>query len=163
VTTIAYRSGILVADSRATTDDIITGSNHKKLYELADGGCLAFTGTIETAMVLIDWMIAAAQVGDIVGRSTQPKLEDDARVIHLRPDSTVWITINDHWVQCYGEYHAWGSGMAPALGCLAAGLDPVAAVVAACKVDVWSGGTPQVFALPEAAGRLKEMMKGIPG
>lgn len=144
MTTIAYRDGVLAADRRACVGSRIASDSVTKLFPLADGSCLAACGVLEKAMAFIDWL-KAKTAGEQVGG--MPEIENQADIVHLRADGTLWIMENNHPWRLDTEFCAWGSGAEAALGALHAGLSAGEAVEIAQQVDIYSGGGVSVFTL----------------
>lgn len=129
MTTVAYRDGILAADSRGTCAGWVQPGKETKLFRLQDGRAAGVTGQWAIAKRLLDWIES--------DRSTaQP--EGDARVIVV--GKRIEVFEDGHSYIENAKFMAWGSGMPPALGALHAGASAVEAVRIASLVDTLSGG-----------------------
>lgn len=131
MTTIAYRDGILAADSRTTRGEVLLPGAQKKLFRLPDGSIAGTTGAIAQGLRYIDWLANP-------GIAPAPSL--DGTVIHVMLDGTVRYTFGAGWITMDGLFEAWGSGLPAALGALHAGASALDAVKIAGLVDVYTGG-----------------------
>lgn len=132
MTTIAYRDGVVAADTRSTRGGFILPGSSPKLFRMLDGGVAAVTGDYAPGVSFIEWLKAP-------DGKPEPSL-GEATVIRFRADRTITI------YECDGSYAetapfcAWGSGMTPALAALHAGLSAADAVKIAMLIDPYSGG-----------------------
>lgn len=135
MTTIAYKDGIVAADSRCTEGDHIMPGKARKLYELPDGSIYTFTGSVAHGMA----MLAALTSGK---KKKTPKWElGDTIAVIIRPNGKVLIFEGEGvWFEQTGKMAAWGSGEAYAYGAMEAGADAAKAVRIAIKHDAGSGG-----------------------
>ncbi len=138
MTTIAYRDGVLAADTRATSGDVIVGSSALKIAKRGRVMAAA-SGTSAYARRFMDWFRSGMK-GD-----PPPSIDpndhdtfcwgllvtgDDRRVLLQQPG----------WIVERGPYFAMGSGRDFALGAMAHGASAEEAVRAAIAHDVYSGG-----------------------
>jgi len=142
MTVIAYRAGVLAADSRATYDD--TGITRcTKIFRKA-GDIIGVSGEDDGAMMLfVDWYGTGRAKPDILVMG-----EADIGILVLTSKGLLRF---DKW--CRGErvagrYYAIGSGAYAAMGAMHAGASARRAVEIACRVDPQCG-------LPVASMRLK--------
>ena len=145
MTTIAYRGGIIAADSRATYTSEAAGSRvHacKKLFRKRVGEgrkahdvIIATAGETSPGMVFVDWYGTGKPVPELF--------------LHLGGDFTCLVLtprgLFEYDVYCRGEpieeeFYAIGSGAKAALGAMHAGKSAVEAVRIACRIDPYSGG-----------------------
>lgn len=131
MTTIVYRNGVLAADSQTTRNGSICAGEVDKVHVLEDGRLAAFSGEVGAGSNFL----RALKAGDDL-----PDLAGDAIVVVVQKDGTVHVHQDDLWFAETGEFFAWGTGLAPALGALHVGATAEEAVAAACKVDPNSGG-----------------------
>jgi len=127
VTVIAFRQGILSADSGVSDDIIICGAK-QKVVRRKDGALAAAAGDIHSIDSFFRWFQANFKRG-------QPEiLSDDFDAIVVRPDGSVTF-YNQHLVpaQMDGEYFALGTGGDVALGAMAHGASAIDAVRAGIK------------------------------
>lgn len=142
MTTIAYRDGILAADSRTSIQTEAGGSRFfkcEKLYRVLRGGVLnivGLAGESASGLVFLDWY----QSGD---KETPEKLitgEADFTALVLNRSGLFEF---DKWCRgekILGRFYAVGSGAKAALGALHMGANARTAVRIACKVDPYSAG-----------------------
>jgi len=103
------------------------------LRRLADGRLAASCGLHAAGLCYIDWLEAS---GD---KDKRPKLPETT-VIVIELDGKVRVHEENGDYTVTGPYHAWGSGLAPALGALMMGADAVRAVEIAGEIDPYSAG-----------------------
>lgn len=145
MTTIAYRSGVVAADTRAsygsglspeTCHKITLGKTHPVIY--------AIVGDVKTAQAAVreleitkvaPWDGGDTEDLDIDAGTDVYVFHADGRIIGFE-DSHVWREID-------AEFLAFGSGRPAALGALHMGADPVEAVRIAALVDPATGGRIQ--------------------
>jgi len=142
VTTIAYRDGVLAADSRVTSDNIITGSSTRKIVKR--GPVLAATcGTAAMGREFLCW----------VERGCPGDMPD---IVHKRDSGwSCWAFLSTPLgnfllqepglVRVHGDYFAMGSGRELALGAMAYGASAEQAVAAAIMHDNNSGGPVHIL------------------
>lgn len=141
MTTIAFRAGIMAADSQCTGSDIRRGEVDK-LWRLDDGGVFAMAGASGLSAVIAEWLSKGAALGD------RPKLPDglDVHGIYAATDGRVAILSNDlvlQWVDA--PFHALGSGNEIAMGAMAMGATAEQAVACAARFDVFTGGPVRIM------------------
>lgn len=138
MTTIAYRDGVLAADSRAYSGDKTPIGSKTKIHRLADGSLLGVsTRDVGGDAVIRAWVEAgcpAPQSGDL-----RPSEFDALRIM---PTGEVYYACgNLAWTgPLSAEYFAIGSGDQFALGAMAMGATAEEAVQAAIGLDPWSSG-----------------------
>ena len=144
MTTIAYRDGILAADSRVTYGEHQTARIHtcKKLFrKRVTQGKKSFDVIIATAgesspgLVFVDWYGSGKPVPDLFLH-----LGGDFLCLVLTPSG-----LFEYDVYCRGEevsddFYAIGSGAGPALGAMHCGKSAVEAVRIAARIDPYTGG-----------------------
>jgi len=130
MTTVAYRNGVLAADSLATSNDTVTG-HAAKLKRLVDGRLAAMLGRTGAAQRLLAW-IEAGQQGD------QP--DGDASVVIIDQDGASYYDDGVHERCSAAPFKAWGTGGCLAIGAMAAGASAEEAVRIACEWDIYTGG-----------------------
>lgn len=130
MSTIAYRNGILAADTQVTHNDtIVFGMN--KLYQLKCGSWFGFTGRGDQLHVWQEWVEAGMP---------PTAVELDVSILLVRRKQ-LWLFGGCLPPMRVKEpYHAVGSGAVFALAAMDAGADAVQAVRIACKRDIYSGG-----------------------
>lgn len=152
MTTIAFRDGVMAADTRVTKggfDGIpfaITPERATKLFRLADGSIAATSGLFEAALPWLERAIAGgldAVAGIDIGLETgiltaTPGHKDEFGGQALR----MWGSAGSFVLhQTIGTgFYSMGSGKAAALGALYAGATAVGAVTIAAMIDPFTGG-----------------------
>jgi ATP-dependent protease HslVU (ClpYQ) peptidase subunit len=132
VTTLVYRAGVLAADSRTTTGDVIEPGAWPKIGRLKDGRAWGYCGCTTSAMTFVRVLDAG---GD--------EKCGEATVVVIGDTIEVFDDGGSYLVPPAAPFMAWGSGRAAALGALYVGASAHDAVVAACQVDTGSGGPVQ--------------------
>lgn len=138
MTTIAYRAGVLAADSRVTSGDTVVTDSHRKLHRLRDGRILGWAGSVEDAERLVHALRK---------KKDMPSLGNISALM-VQPDGTVWLYEGNLWVkQARQAYYAEGSGSGYALAAMDAGATAKRAVQIAIKRDPSSGGRANTLRL----------------
>jgi ATP-dependent HslUV protease subunit HslV len=138
LTTIAYRDGVLAADSLVTTNthrDGIVVKITKRGPFLA-----AACGSWPTCLRFLDWFRAGMPIERAPDMSGG---DDDKRGAcgHIfMPDHLVLTASASGWSRRRAEYYATGTGADYAYGAMAMGASAEDAVRAALKFDTTSGG-----------------------
>jgi ATP-dependent protease HslVU (ClpYQ) peptidase subunit len=124
VTTLAYRNGIMAADS-TIWEDGCRAYSAKKIRRLSDGSLVGFAGNYDDVGDVIDWLEAGAK-----GPKPRTDLLD---ALVVRPNGKVFrlVQVSKRLLPAEGPYFAIGMGMQAALGAMFAGADPRTAVMAA--------------------------------
>lgn len=136
MTTIAYRDGVLAADTLHSSDGIVI-SHRSKLEVLENGGWLATKGCSGFGRALRQWL-EGGRIGD------QPKGDGGGILVH--PDGALEAFEDGFCEHLEGApYFAFGSGQQIALGAMFAGATAEQAIAAAINHDVYTGG--EVIAL----------------
>ncbi len=126
MTIIAYRAGVMAADT-CVTDSFIT--NGVKLYK-KQGHIIGFCGEVAQALVFVDWFFNQK-------KNRKPDLASETgwEAMVLNKDGvTTWdrslrpIPMDDH-------FYAVGSGSLLAMGAMEHGASASQAVAIACKRD----------------------------
>lgn len=129
MTTIAYRDGVLVADSKVTDRGCYVGSV-QKVFRADDGTIGALAGCFGDLGIFRDWLLA--------GRDGPCEFKDEgSEGIFITPDSRVWSVFHGGKVfEITGSaFYAHGSGFRIALGAMAAGASAEKAVRICCNLD----------------------------
>lgn len=142
MTTIAFRSGLMAADSRTTVESEAGGARVfrcEKLYRVESpkhGGevIVGTAGETFSALVFLDWLKTEKSEG--VDNLILGEADFTALVLTRRG-----LYEYDKW--CRGErildrFYAVGSGAKAALGAMHMGADARQAVAVACRVDPFS-------------------------
>lgn len=137
MTTIAYRDGVLAADSQVTSINNAPAGSVKKIGALRSGAWWAFSGPLQYAEAYVEWAN-----GD--QRAAPPVREDGVFILFL-PDGRVREWWGDGWLEMQAEQFAWGSGERIAAAAMMAGADPEKAVEIAAVLDPDTGGAVSVL------------------
>jgi ATP-dependent protease HslVU (ClpYQ) peptidase subunit len=132
VTTIAYRWGVMAADSQSMCGGWINRYAAEKLFRLPDGGVAGVAGTFAEAVAFVKWL-QDGEVGD------RPALTEST-VIRMRKDGTLTIYEQNASFDLTTEFGAWGSGSPAANAAMYMGADAARAVEIAALLDDSTGG-----------------------
>jgi len=149
MTTIAYRDGVIAADTQETWED---GSFTPcvKLYRMpksvaeVGGHIVGLAGGSYAGELFLEWY----QVGDWDNPPdlVNLDLEEDFEAIIVKPDGSLWSCNRLFaFIPHKTEYFATGSGGKVALGAMAMGATAEEAVRAAIKHDCYTGGRVQTI------------------
>lgn len=136
MTTIAYRDGILVADTATFIHDGMTRmpDRSKKIFRLNDGSLIAGSGIKRQISDFAQWF-------DSKSNAPRPEITE-ATIIRVAKSGT--ITIYDgksderDVTDC--PFYACGTGAMAALAAMYMGARADQAVEIAMKLDPWTGG-----------------------
>lgn len=135
MTTIAYRDGVLAADTLVTEN----GRRVGHVQKIGKFGSVLWgvTGCLLHQVAFHDWLRGGLQ-GEPPGMKTP---EGATSTVIVIADGRL-LTFDEHGYDHMPmpDYHAIGSGAALALGAMSAGASAYRAVEAAMKLDVHSGG-----------------------
>jgi ATP-dependent HslUV protease subunit HslV len=134
MTTIAYRDGVIAADTRETENGLIYPVLSKKIVKLPDGSLFGASGDAEECETLLE----TAQ-----RRRAPPELKE-CNGLHIKTDGSVWFFEQTRWVKIDAPYIAIGSGRVPAMVAMRLGADPAKAVNIAMEFDAHTGGSIMV-------------------
>lgn len=128
MTTIAYRDGIVAADSQTHNGDWKSPTPSNKL--LRQGRFVyAKCGDFAAAHAILAW----------IEKPEGPQPNGNATVIRFSADEIMVFSDGISFVED-ASFRAWGSGTPPALGALHAGCSAEEAVRIAALVDPYTGG-----------------------
>lgn len=160
MTTIAYRAGVLAADSRVTNAGWVASDAAVKVRQLSDKSLVAICGYVAEGEALASWLEAA-------DGSDKPSLDEETgRVVHVRTDGSAWLYEGNSKPYALPDapFHAWGTGMPSALAAMHMGASAEEAVRIACLVDTHSGGEVRSVRLDSAetlAGQVNGSVNAI--
>lgn len=133
MTTLAYKDGVLAADTQVN-DGGARVAITEKIGRTDDGRLWGFTGSLQFQAACVAW----AQHPD--NPNPPPSWDDDSLFIVIEPDGRAREWCGKGWVEhLQAPFFAWGSGMRFAIGAMAAGADARAAVAIAARYDNNSG------------------------
>jgi len=138
MTTVAWKDGVVAADTQATSEyGAITG-HFVKIELLENGSILAMLGDACTAYPLRDWFLGDRDK-DQPGKGMIVVFKRDGR--HLLYNDGGWQILAP------AAFRAFGSGGELALGAMAAGASAKEAVEIAIRLNVHTGGEVTVLGL----------------
>jgi ATP-dependent HslUV protease subunit HslV len=143
MSTIAYRAGVMAADTAVTAGGDRYCGTIRKIERI--GGCLiGCCGCVESNELFFRWWREGCRA------DRRPSLREGFAAIVVSPDGTV---------TCWGDklvpmridadFHADGSGADFAIGAMAAGATAEQAVMIACHFDTCSRAPVEVLRLSE--------------
>lgn len=153
MTTIAYKDGVLAADSCETVEGEDSGTYKGLCLKIFCVGAfrVALQGDSSPGMVWLAWFRSVAEKtvnNQYILWPTPPEMVDrfldhgaDFTAVVLCPNKRLFIY--DEWglpIEVSEPFYAVGSGAKAARGAMAAGAGAVAAVEAACVVDPYTSG-----------------------
>jgi hypothetical protein len=162
VTTIAYKNGVLAADSLINYGTFSNGEVNK-IHVVAmpeDGGkrvrraMMAVSGAVWVIEPLIEWIESGASQDDIPHCLLHAA--KDFSCIMIDDEGTVWEFNNGFFLKCGVQYHSIGSGQMFALGAMAAGIEAPEAVAAAMKHDKATGGAITVCTVADLQSEVRK-------
>lgn len=145
MTTVAYRDGVLAADSRAYSGDKVPIGTKAKIHRLEDGTIYGIsTNNVGGDAVLRRWVEGGclpADSGDL-----KP---DSFELLVVRPSGEVFYANGnlDLTGPLSAQFWSIGSGNEYALGAMARGADAEDAVRVGCELDPWSDGPITILRL----------------
>lgn len=139
MTTIAYRDGVMAADTCMTNSGGTRYASVRKIHRCSDGSLMGGAGDFCAVLAIWAWYDRGCPADD------QPELPTDddsiSCVLIARPDGTMAYVEGD-LKECpiEGDFHAIGSGVEGALCAMAAGASAAAAVEIVSRFDIFTNG-----------------------
>lgn len=168
MTTIAYKDGIIAADSRATYTTEAGGSRKHictKLYrkQITEGRktfdvIIATAGESSPSLVFLDWYGTGTPIPDVLLHHG-----GDFTCLILRPDGLFEVDVMCRPDPIMEPFYAIGSGAKEALAAMHCGKSAIEAVRVASVYDPYTGGRIHWETLEKAEvkrGRKKAVRKG---
>ena len=139
MTTIAYRDGVLAADSQVTCGSWRDGTMTKicKRGDVFAAGC----GNAGAVRSFLDWF----RSGMIGAPPQMPTDGDDETSCYIFRGRRLLAWEGNRWMTSQADYYAFGTGGRFARGAMEMGATPETAVGVACKIDIYSGGAIEVL------------------
>lgn len=136
LTTIAYRAGIVAADSQSVRGDMVNPEPAQKIWRIEHGGLGGIIGTWAVLAEVQAWLSYGKKSWE------KPKLPEDTTVVEFLVDGTILEHVAEGLQDAKTSrgFYAWGSGREFAYGALAQGASAFEAVTIAAEFDVWTGG-----------------------
>lgn len=135
MTTIAYRNGVMAADSRGYSGNRTPVGQKVKVEKLEDGTLLGASCTIAGgAEAIRRWYV------DGMPKEVPYALPESFTLLVVKPNGEAFYGNDAHMLAgpLNDSFYAIGSGSDYALGAMQMGADAKTAVEVACKLDVWS-------------------------
>jgi hypothetical protein len=134
VTVLAYKDGILAADTQLT--DYSEMRRAQKIVRLKDGGVAGGCGEWKKAWAGLKWLAD--------GEEGEPPSIDGASLMIVRPDGTIWLAEDQFPAfPLMDDFAAVGCGSSGAMMAMRLGLSAVKAVEAVTGQDAMCGGSVQ--------------------
>lgn len=131
MTTIAYRDGVMAADTGCFNDGLYEGEV-EKIWALSDVGILGCCGEYGAVLKVVEWLENGGEPG------SKPRLSRDSEFTGLlvnRKNEVFHYQISLRPLRIDAGFHAIGSGRKIAVGALAAGASAEQAIKIACRYD----------------------------
>lgn len=147
MTTIAYKNGILACDKQCTDN----GTKYRGSFKatVANDSVYIVTGTVVRGLKFIEWILNGGRDSD----EDAPRLKDTQVIQMDLKTGKIHHWEADFPLPVEDRIAAWGSGGDIALGAMAAGASPEAAVKIASSWDDGTGFGVQMFRSERAKKR----------
>lgn len=150
MTTVAYRDGILAADTQITYGATLLQGSYQKIHKLSNGALYGFCGSLEAGEFMRRHLI---QVGKGKGHLEDIDLRDENyEAIIVQPDGKTYFFEKRIWSRLKLPYVAMGTGKEHAFGAMFVGASAKQAVKAAIKLDPNTGGKVKWVTCPNWEG-----------
>jgi ATP-dependent HslUV protease subunit HslV len=152
MTVIAYRDGLLAADSLVTAGHVVTG-RIQKLWRFDDGRLLGGAGVAGDMRSFVAWALAGCK-----GHwECQDKENGFSALVVGAQGEVVMYDAEGRDYLLEAEFIARGAGAELAIGAMAMGARADQAVEVACRYSVWCGGPVQRLYLAGAEFDTQDM------
>lgn len=146
MTAIIYRDGVVVTDGRCVDEGFIVSDSWTKVFELAQGGYIAFAGNTRYHELMKRWIETGESSGD------RPNNFESSAIV-FTPEGVIKEYEEDGLILSDASYpRAWGSGGGYAYAALLAGMSLQDAVKIACRCSPSCGGLIQTYDLTHLPG-----------
>lgn len=161
MTTIAYRAGIMAADSKCSDDGRFATKMHK-ISRLSSGALLGSAGDVDCRDVR-KFLDKVKSERSMPSRADLSALKLDYRGLLVLPNQSIWFVDIDREddgpdieylgsiMQCLEPFAAVGSGADFATGAMTFGAGAEQAVHVACRYDLYSGTPVRTVPLRRSA------------
>lgn len=141
MTTLAYRSGVMAADSKTSAGDV-NYARATKIHKLADGSLVGFCGRSTSCERMLEVLKHATLSGGLNHDLFQDCRGAAGLYVEASTGKVYYLEGGKHSGYCEldGDYFADGSGFVAALAAMKAGASAEKAVEIACDLDNNSGG-----------------------
>lgn len=142
MTTIAYRDGIMAADSAVSNPDsgMLIGRTPNKVIRLPSGALYGSAGDLDDRLLLA-MIFDVKTPDDLPDPVALSEIKQSIDAIFVFPDRRVFaVSTNERAcaTMLEGEFFALGSGGDIAIGAMAAGASAYQAVEIACEWNSWT-------------------------
>jgi len=139
VTAVAYRAGVMAADSVGWTCNLsVAVPVAPKIKRLRGGGLIAAAGQTVAIDRFVEWMLRGGGKPEGIDR-------DDLTGLWVHPDGSVWMCLHDlHFIRIHSEFFAIGAPSTFMMGALFAGATAEESVRLAIAHTDGAGGSVQV-------------------
>ena len=141
MTTIAYRDGMIAADTGMAVGETLIGHTTKIARNIA-GDLAGAAGRSGYAMRFREWFKGGEHSPPPEAKETEHTLD---RGIIFRRDGTIEVHEPDGVFTIRADYYAFGTGREVALGAMAQGATAEEAVRATMKYDAYTFGMVEVL------------------
>ena len=152
MTTIAYRNGVMAADTLANDGTLKVCCNSKKiLHVFTRFSLIGCAGYVSETEAFAEWLEGGMQPGE------KPKVSENFDTIEVALPTAADPGVVHHWddhltpYRLDAEFYALGNGGHFAMGAMAAGCSAEEAVKLAIEHTIHSGGEVQIMRLSDFA------------
>lgn len=150
MTTIAYRDGILAADSQCQAGSRILGSVRKiELIDTEPVRLVAAAGNLDKCRLFLDWQRNGGLMTDRPDlRALSDNDEDFEAFVVYQTAPDIIHTYETNCIACpvsIKKFYAIGSGAQIAIGALEMGAPAQLAVSIATRYDLYTGGSTELL------------------
>ena len=137
MTTIAYRDGVMAADSMITSnDEWIMPYRCPKILRLPNRALVGFSGNLYLQNKFVEWLS--------VGGYPQPDLKDTSKAIVAESNGDVRLYQYEGYAIIEAPFFAIGCGTIPAMAAMHMGASAKRAIEIASILDNATGGEIQI-------------------
>ncbi|MCP5005525.1 MAG: hypothetical protein GY941_16540 [Planctomycetes bacterium] len=133
MTTIAYKDGVLAADSMVCTKNGIKIAQINKIIKNKNG-MAGIAGNLGDVSKIKEWMNIGADINKLLDFSK------GSSAIFIKPDGSINFIEEGSVINVAADFVAVGTGEEIAMASMMAGVSAKKAVHIACKLDAYSGG-----------------------
>jgi hypothetical protein len=144
LTVIAYKDGVLAADTLVTEpDNYLNIGYSRKIHKTPDGALVGANGDCEYCLKFLEWANS--------DRTTKPPKTIDKcdGAILITPQGEIHYFYGTTWEVLHNDFVTIGSGGPIAMGAMEVGANAYAAVVATCKWSMACGGNIDIERLDD--------------
>jgi ATP-dependent protease HslVU (ClpYQ) peptidase subunit len=142
LTTVAYKDGVIAADSMSVIDKMKWSLRCKKVWKLPNGDVIGFAGPVMHFRKSVDLLNASIRAAKNKNSIDLPDLHKSLFAL-LASKTHIYMWTGKDWSMDKPEAYAYGPGEKYAQGAMDAGADAVTAIKVAIKRDLYTGGRVQ--------------------